>query len=394
MQSFSLSEFLAAVQLAVRGSFPDSYWVRAEISNLSARPNSHCYMELAESANGSARGGYGQEYAAKIKANCWRNIWAGVSQDFEAAVGQPLKVGMQVLAQVTIDFHPVYGMSLTVQSIDPSFTLGDLARQKAEALKKLEDEGIIDMQQGLRLATLPKRLAVISAATAAGYQDFCDQLQNNQEGYAFRTTLFAATMQGDTAATSIIKALEKIYEQEQLFDAVVIIRGGGATTDLSCFDQYELAANCAQFPLPIIAGIGHTRDVSLVDRVAFASVKTPTAAAEFFISRMAEQDAELQQLADRLQQTAARQIVLRRQVLDQTEMRIRLLIGQRLQKQSGKLDLIEKTIQLHSPERIFRMGYSLTTRDGKVVRRADELQAGDRLVTVFADGQAESVVEK
>lgn len=393
MQSFSLSEFLAAVQQSVRYAFPDSYWVRAEISSLSARPNGHCYMELAESAaNGG--GAYGQEYAAKIKANCWRNIWASVSKDFEEAVGQPLKVGMQVLAEVTVDFHPIYGMSLTLQAIDPSFTLGDLARQKAEALRRLEEEGIIDMQKSLRLPTLPKRLAVVSAPTAAGYQDFCDQLQNNPAGYAFRTTLFPAVMQGDTAAASIIAALDAIYEREQEFDAVVIIRGGGAVTDLSCFDQYGLAAYCAQFPLPIIAGIGHTRDVSIVDRVAYASVKTPTAAAELFIGIMSEQDAELQQLADRLSQTANRQIVLRRQLLDQTEMRIRLLISQRLQKQSGTLDLIEKTVQLHSPERIFRMGYSLTTKDGRPVRHAAELQEGDRITTLLADGHVESVVRK
>lgn len=394
MQSYSLSEFLAAVQLSVRASFPESYWVRAEISSLSAKPNSHCYMELAEGNNGSTRG-FGQEYAAKIKANCWRNIWQQVSRQFEQAVGQPLRVGMQVLAEVDVDFHPVYGLSLTIRQIDPSFTIGDLARQKAEALRKLEEEGIIDMQQSLRLPLLPKRLAVISAPTAAGWQDFDNQLKANAQGYAFSTTLFPATMQGDTAAASIISALERVFEAAengQLFDAVVIIRGGGATTDLSCFDQYELAACCAQFPLPIIAGIGHTRDVSLVDCVAFRSVKTPTAAAEFFISRMAEQDEMLQELAERLRASGDRQITLRRQRLDQTEMRLRMLFMQRLQKQHNALDIIDKTIQLHSPARIFRMGYSLTTCNGRIVRSATQLKPGDKLTTAFADGKTESVV--
>lgn len=394
MQSYSLSEFLAAVQLSVRASFPESYWIRAEISSLSAKPNGHCYMELAEGSNGSTRG-YGQEYSAKIKANCWRNIWQQVSQQFDQAVGQPLRVGMQVLVLADVDFHPVYGVSLTIRQIDPSFTLGDLARQKAEALRKLEEEGIIDMQQSLRLPLLPKHLAVISAPTAAGWQDFDNQLKTNAQGYAFRTTLFPATMQGDTAAASIINALNQVWnaaESGQPFDAVVIIRGGGATTDLSCFDQYELAAHCAQFPLPIIAGIGHTRDVSLVDRVAFCSVKTPTAAAEFLISRMAEQDEKLQALAERLRSTGDRQIQLRRQRLDQTEMRIRLLLSQRMQQHRNTLDIIDKTILLHSPERIFRMGYSLTTCNGKPVRSATQLQPGDKLTTAFADGQVESVV--
>lgn len=387
MQSYSLSELLRTIQFAVSAAFPDSYWVRAEISSLSARPNGHCYMELAEGASGS-------EYAAKIKANCWKNIWTGLSAHFLETVGQPVRTGMQVLVRVSVEMHPVFGLSLTVLDIDPSFTLGDLAQRKAEALKRLEEEGIIDMQKGLSLPTLPRRIAVISAPTAAGYQDFEHQLKNNPEGYTFLTTLFPATMQGDTAAESIVNALQAIYNHEEAFDAVVIIRGGGAVTDLSCFDQYELAAHCAQFPLPVIAGIGHTRDISLVDRVAFISVKTPTAAAEYLISRFAEQDSALTQLTERLVRSADTQIRTRTTVLERIDKQLCMSVRTRLQRSHSTLELIEQTVRLHSPERIFRMGYSLTRCGGKVVRSAADLKPGDVLTTTFEAGRAESRVDK
>lgn len=397
IESYSLSELLEAIRLSLRGSFPDSYWVRAEISSLSVRANGHCYMEFAEgpaSTPPSAFRGMGeQQYTAKIKVNCWRTTWTTVSRLFEAAAGQPLRTGMQVLAEVTVEFHPIYGMSLTVLQIDPSFTLGDLAKKKEETLRRLEAEGVIDMQKALTLVRLPKRIAVISSATAAGYQDFLDQLLHNAAAYAFRVTLFEAIMQGDTAAASVIRALEAIYEREQEFDAVVIIRGGGATTDLTAFDQYELAAVCANFPLPIIAGIGHTRDVSVVDRVAYLSVKTPTAAAAFFIDTMATEDALITALAERLRLTATKQIQLRKQHLDTAKMQLRLLLNQRIQQQHHQLALAEKTIELHSPERIFRMGYSLTMKDGEIVRDAHQLQAGDTITTVLSNGTVESVVE-
>ena len=274
MKSYTLSELLTVVQLALRGAFPNSYWVRAEISSLSVKPGSHCYLELAESEQPADQSfartsnNAHPQFKAKIKANCWRSTWQQVSLAFERSVGMPLKVGMQVLAEVTVDFHPVYGLSLTIQDIDPSYSLGALAQQKEATLKRLADEGVIDMQKSLRMPLLPKRLAVISAATAAGYEDFQNQLLHNAAGYAFRTTLFAATMQGDTAAASIISALDAIYSRELEFDAVVIIRGGGATTDLSAFDTYELAFHCANFPLPMISGTGHTPYGPVVDRVA------------------------------------------------------------------------------------------------------------------------------
>lgn len=372
--SVSLSELLTAAKFVIQDAFPDTIWVRAELSSLSARPNSHCYMELAE------KGADNQQFAAKVRANCWRNEWTQISALFLSVTGQNLAVGMQVLAEVSVDMHPVYGLSLTVHAIDPTFTLGDLARQKELALQRLTQEGLLTLQQSLSLPTLPRRLAVVSAASAAGYQDFVDQLNNNPYGFAFQCTLFPAVMQGDTAAASIAAALSSIAAADSpmeastlsqpLYDAVILIRGGGASTDLSCFDNYELAALCARFPLPIIAGIGHTRDVSLVDHVAFMSVKTPTAAAEYLISLFASQLSRLDELGKRLSLTVDKQILLRR----------------------SALDILEKTIALHSPERIFRKGYSLTTCHGQVVRDASKLQKGDLIHTEFATGSVDSSV--
>ncbi len=390
--SVSLSELLTAAKYVIQDAFPDTVWVRAELSSLSARPNSHCYMELAE------KGEDHQQYAAKVRANCWRNDWAQISALFLSVTGQHLAVGMQVLAEVSVELHPVYGLSLTVHAIDPTFTLGDLARQKELALQRLTQEGLLTLQQSLSFPTLPRRLAVVSAVSAAGYQDFVDQLTNNAYGFAFQCTLFPAVMQGDTAAASIMEALRTIENvlstdgfssadgcssqdgctsrdaaehAQPPFDAVILIRGGGASTDLSCFDNYDLAAFCARFPLPVIAGIGHTRDVSLVDHVAYMSVKTPTAAAEYLISLFANQLARLDELAKRLRLTVDKQILLRRSMLD----------------------LLEKTIALHSPERIFRKGYSLTTFRGEVVRDASQLQKGDVIHTEFALGSVDSSVQ-
>lgn len=386
ISSLSLSELMHQVRFAVQDAFPEYVWVRAEVSSLSARSNSHCYLELTE------KGDDNQQFAAKVRANCWRNEWLPIAAYFEAITGQPLAAGMQILAEVSVDMHPVYGLSLVVHAIDPTFTLGDLARQKEETLRRLKDEGVYDMQQSLSLPSLPLRIAVISAASAAGYQDFVHQLTNNAYGFPFQITLFEALMQGDGAATSIIAALQEIFDASQNYDVVVLIRGGGASTDLSCFDRYDLAAHCAQFPLPIIAGIGHTRDVSVVDEVAFLSVKTPTAAAEYLIGLLLEQLTMLDDLSLRLMRSADKQIHLRTVALDRQAMRLSMALQEHLHQQFTQMDLIEKTIALNSPERIFRKGYSLTTCSGHVVRDAAHLSKGDRLRIEFASGSIDSEV--
>ena len=294
MQTYSLSELCGYIKKVLENELPERYWVRAEIASMSVR--GHCYMELVEKADNGI-------LAAKVRATCWNNVYNLLSTYFIHETGQSLQVGLQVMLEVSVEFHAVYGLSLNIWNIDPTYTLGDLAKQRQATIRQLTEDGVLELQQTLKIPSLPRRIAVVSSADAAGYEDFCAQLKNNRFGFLFHTQLYPATMQGDNSARSIIEALHSIAEQEEEWDVVVIIRGGGANTDLRSFDDYNLASHCAQFPLPIIAGIGHTRDISIVDMVVHTSVKTPTAAAEWLIERIAIQVEKVGGLLLRLQRT-------------------------------------------------------------------------------------------
>ena len=384
MKQYSLSELCAEIQEVVENDLLERYWVCAEIASLSAR--GHCYMELVEKAEDNM-------LAAKVRATCWSNVYSLLSAYFIQETGQALRVGMQVLVEVSVAFHPVYGLSLNVWNIDPTYTQGDLAKQRQATIRRLTEDGVMELQQSLELPTLIRKVAVISAADAAGYGDFCDQLQNNRFGVKFEVELFAAVMQGDHAPKSIIKALNEIVSEEEKWDIVVIIRGGGATTDLGCFDDYELASHCAQFPLPILSGIGHTRDMSIVDMVAHTTVKTPTAAAEWLIERVAEQVEMIRQLALRLQRATQHAVVQENNKLQAYMQRMSHAAQRLLMQEQNRLQMWTKTIELHSPERIFKMGYSLTMVNGKPVMRKEDVKEGDVLKTYLQDGVVESVVK-
>jgi exodeoxyribonuclease VII large subunit len=384
MKQYSLLELCEWIQDVVGNDMPDRYWVRAEIASMSVR--GHCYMELVEkSENGIL--------AAKMRATCWSNVYALLSAYFAQETGQSLHVGLQVLLEVSVEYHAVYGLSLNVWSIDPTYTLGDLAKQRQATIRQLTEDGVMELQRALEVPSLPRRVAVISSADAAGYGDFCDQLKHNRFGFAFVTQLYPAVVQGDTAARSIINALGAIAAQEEEWDVVVIIRGGGASTDLSCFDDYMLASHCAQFPLPIVAGIGHTRDVSVVDMVVHASVKTPTAAAEWLVERVAEQVERVGGLQLRLERAVQGAVNKEKNRLVVYYQRMMSAVYQALAREKGKLNLWQKTVELHSPERIYRMGYSLTTVNGKVVRGAQDVVKGDVIETHLRDGVIQSEVK-
>lgn len=384
MKQYSLLELCEWIQDVVENELPDRYWVRAEIASMSVR--GHCYMELVEkSENGIL--------AAKMRATCWSNVYALLSAYFAQETGQSLHVGLQVLLEVSVEYHAVYGLSLNVWSIDPTYTLGDLAKQRQATIRQLTEDGVMELQRALEVPSLPRRVAVISSADAAGYGDFCDQLKHNRFGFAFVTQLYPAVVQGDTAARSIINALGAIAAQEEEWDVVVIIRGGGASTDLSCFDDYMLASHCAQFPLPIVAGIGHTRDVSVVDMVVHASVKTPTAAAEWLVDRVAEQVERVGGLQLRLERAVQGAVNKEKNRLVVYHQRMMSAVYQALAREKGKLNLWQKTVELHSPERIYRMGYSLTTVNGKVVRGAQDVVKGDVIETHLRDGVIQSEVK-
>ena len=385
MKQYSLSELCAEIQEVVENDLLERYWVRAEIASLSAR--GHCYMELVEKAEDNM-------LAAKVRATCWNNVYSLLSAYFIQETGQTLRVGMQVLVEVSVTFHPVYGLSLNIWNIDPTYTQGDLAKQRQATIRRLTEDGVMELQQSLEIPTLIRKVAVISAADAAGYGDFCDQLKNNRFGFRFELSLFAATMQGDHAPRSIIQALGKIASEEEKWDIVVIIRGGGATTDLGCFDDYELASHCAQFPLPILSGIGHTRDMSIVDMVTHTSVKTPTAAAEWLIERLAEQVERVNQLEVCLQRATQYAVVQENNKLQAYLQRMSYSAQRLIMQEQNRLQMWGKTIELHSPERIFKMGYSLTKLNGKPVMRKEDVKDGDVLKTYVQDGVVESVVKK
>ena len=385
MKQYSLSELCAEIQEVVENNLLERYWVRAEIASLSAR--GHCYMELVEKATDNM-------LAAKVRATCWSNVYSLLSAYFIQETGQALRVGMQVLVEASVAFHPVYGLSLNIWNIDPTYTQGDLAKQRQATIRRLTEDGVMDLQKSLEVPTLVRKVAVISAADAAGYGDFCDQLTNNRFGYQFEMSLFAATMQGDYAPKSIISALSKIANEEEKWDVVVIIRGGGVTTDLGCFDDYELASHCAQFPIPILSGIGHTRDMSIVDMVVHTTVKTPTAAAEWLIERVGEQVETISMLSIRLQRAIQHAVVQESNKLQGYLQRMNYSAQRLVMREQNRLQMWAKTIELHSPERIFKMGYSLTMINGKPVMKMEDVKDGDVLKTWVQDGVIESVVRR
>ena len=407
MKSLSLSELTDQIQSVIRTNFDTVVWVRAEISEL--RENGgHCYMELIEKEAET------DGILAKSKANCWSNVYRMLKPYFESSTGQNLKAGLNVLMAVTVEFSGVYGFSLNVRDIDPTYTIGELAARRLQIIRQLESDGIAYMNKQINFPYLPQRLAVISSSTAAGYGDFCDQLTNDNSHFAFYLKLFPAIMQGDQAESSIIKALEKIYKHIDLFDVVIIIRGGGAATDLACFDSYNLALNCAQFPLSIVAGIGHQRDSTILDMVAHISVKTPTAVAEFIIGRMQDAENEVYNLADEIHSIGSQLISENMQKIEMMKLKIRQavrtsslnekhrldqriymlknIVRQRISNQENKLELLKSKIEVQSPHYLFERGYTITTINGKRLTSISEVKEKDNIKTYLADGEFESVV--
>ena len=351
--------------------------------------------------------------------------------------GQAFASGLNVLVKVSVEFHELYGLSLNVLDIDPTYTIGDMARKRMEIIRQLQEEGVFTLNKELPFPILPRRIAIITSPTAAGYEDFMNQLTRNKKNYPFYSCLFPALMQGDKTEASVIAALDRIYRHQALFDVVVIIRGGGATSDLSSFDSYLLAANCAQFPLPIITGIGHERDDTIVDMVAHTRLKTPTAVAEFLISRMDEAASAVDELRQAVITLSSDQLMRQRNylrlltarfpslvmnrverirsdlrslaarfpaqissALSQREaglgtiaLRLRNATSTGLAEQGRFLQLTEQFIKMASPEYILRRGYSLTMKEGKIVKHAAELREGDELTTRFMDGEVKSIVQ-
>lgn len=408
-ESYSLSELGKCIKMTLKTAFAEPVWVRAEISEMHENVSGHCYLDLIEKADDT------DVLVAKQKATIWAFTYRMLKPYFESETGATLRAGMKVLLLCEVEFHEVYGVSLNVRDIDPAFTVGEMAVRRAEIIRRLTDDGIVDMNKQQPLAPVPQRVAVISSATAAGYGDFCDQLRNNVFGYTFYTKLFPATMQGAQTEQSVVAALDKICNFIDNFDVVVIIRGGGATSDLVAFDNYNLALHCAQFPLPIISGIGHQRDESVVDLVAHTRVKTPTAAAEFLVARINDFEKNIDEMAQnvafsarevvhdellRLQQRIARLGVVQRvcvrhdAALQHLTMRLRNAAKMAISSEEKRMALVEKSIEYADPATLLQRGFTLTTKHGKIVKSVCDVAPGDIVTTHLVDGAFTAMVQQ
>lgn len=404
----SLYELNRRVRSLLTQSLPDECWLQAELSEVHVNSAGHCYVEFVQK---DARS---NALVAKARGTIWSNIFRLLRPYFERETGQLFMAGIKVLVQVRVDFHELYGYSLVVTDIDPSYTVGDLVRKRREILRQLEEEGVLTLNKELPLPAVPQRIAVISSSTAAGYGDFCNQLENNPYGFRFFPVLFPAIMQGDRAEASILEALDKIHLSVQKWDVVVIIRGGGATSDLSGFDTYLLAAACAQFPLPVITGIGHERDDTVLDLVAHTRVKTPTAAASFLINRLREaadclevlsgsiytyvqaklerEKSRIDELARRLPSLVTLQRVRQDQRLELLRQRMVIAVERRLQDQKHRLQILGQRLKGCDYQRLLGKGFSVTLKNGHVVTDVSQLSPGDTIVTRLGNGEVTSQV--
>lgn len=361
----TLGELLSEVREGVSDLFPERVWVKAEISSVGVKANGHCYMELCESDGGGG-------VVAKARAVVWRNRYFAIASYFREATGSDLKAGMTILAGVIVTYSELYGLSLTVEEIEPQFTLGEAELIRRKTIADLEKEGLLEKQKELAFPELPYRLAVISARDAAGFGDFKRHLSENEYGFAFEVDLFEATMQGETAPGSIVDALGRIETSEKPFDAVLVMRGGGSALDLACFDDYGLCFTIANFPLPVFTAIGHDRDVHVADLVAFESVKTPTALADLFVEALAAEDERIAGFASRLKVAFATKIAA----------------------MESRVGMLAQRITGADPRNVLSRGYALVADEkGVVLKKAAGIRPGDRIKVMFEDGELNCKVE-
>lgn len=427
--NYSLLQLNTLVQRAVTTSLPAAYWLTAELAAWSVR--GHAYGELVQKDETGRT-------VASARCTCWQTTYYELSQRFYQATGGHLRAGMQVLVQVKASFHPQYGFAYNVIDIDPAYTLGDAARRRQEILRELERQGIMRCnEENNPLPVLMQRIAVVSSPTAAGYGDFMNQLLLNETHLRFVPTLFPAVMQGNGVEESLMQALARIADRQDEFDCVVIIRGGGAVTDLDCFDNYRLAEAVALYPLPVFTGIGHERDEVVLDYVAHTRLKTPTAVAAFLIDHNARQLQRIERFSKLVVQGAQMSMqrefatvdMLHRRIVQGAQLRLQhgrnrldtlsrtmpqicLRLIERghnklmqvvmrydsarriaVQRQHSRLDLLAQKMQMLDPQRVLERGYSMTTSNGKLVTDVMQLHSGDELLTVLATGQVTSLVQ-
>ena len=405
VQYLDLVTLLSGVKEVMAEAFPGPVWVKAEISSWNPRSNGHCYLSLSQSRGGKV--------VAESRAVIWSWKYNLLNSFFESATGERLHAGLTVLVQVKVNYSELYGLSLQIEGIDPAFTLGEKAQERKRIIERLEKGGFMEMQKELALPELPRRLAVITSPTAAGYQDFRNHLSAG--GYAIETELFEATMQGEGAPPSIIEALEEASTQG--FDAILILRGGGSETDLACFDDESLAMAIARCPVPVVTAIGHDKDVHIADMVANTSVKTPTALADLFVDLFRTQDAGLDRIRERIVNALERKLrateneMIRRagrirgglmekyaaleKLMTAALHRVKFAAGTRIGTETSKIALREALIKASDPRNILSLGYVLVTgRDNKVLKSVEKVSVGDRIGVRFGDGSLTAKVDE
>ncbi len=382
----TLFDLQSGLKEGIERLFPSKIWLRAEISAIKARVGGHCYMELSQND--------GNGIVAKAQAVVWSSRYRFIAPYFESVTGSPLREGMLVLIQVQVSFSQIYGLSLVVCDIDPDFSVGELERRRRLTLERLVKEGLADMQKGLVPARLPYRIAVVSAPDAAGYRDFMRHLHENEYGFVFRTDLFPALMQGADSPGSVIAALDSVMESGLEYDAVAILRGGGARLDLICYDDYDLAAHVAQFPVPVFTAIGHDQDTHAVDIVAYMSVKTPTALADVFVSLYADEDAALQSYGDRLRLAASGRLYQEENRLLGLLHGLSAAFSGKIMAMENHLSILETRMRASDPRSILKKGYVLAVDcSGTVIRSVAGMKPGDSVTLMVSDGKMDCKVD-
>jgi exodeoxyribonuclease VII large subunit len=360
--TMKLSDLLEEFREVIQNSFQVPRWISCEIMDISENYSGHCYLDLIEKDEKS------DAVNARARATIWASSDRMLKPYFETSTGYELVSGIKILVLAKIEFHPVYGLSLNIQDIDPTYTLGDVERKKREIIQQLEKEGVLEMNKEIPLPLVPQKIAIVSSMTAAGYEDFVDQLLGNSYGYKFYIHLFPAVMQGENAEQSIIGSLEKIFEFESHFDAVVIIRGGGSKSDLACFDSYDLAYHVSQFPLPVITGIGHEQDDTITDLVAHTRLKTPTAVAGFFIDRLASFEGELMEIQDLL-------INATRSVLNEQKLRLQLYHQKYVSGTVAMVHNWQQHLQKFTGNILFQVQHQLRSNEKLITRFLERLRS-------------------
>lgn len=382
-----LFEFQSRLKEGINCLFPKSIWLKAEVSAVKARQGGHCWLELSQSDE--------KGLIAKASAVIWSSKYRFIAPYFESVTGSVLQEGMVILVEVQVNYSQLYGFSLIINDIDPEYSLGLKEIERQKTIERLVREGLMDMQKGLELPLLPHRLAVISAEDAAGYRDFVRHLQDNPYGFSFEITLFPALMQGTDCPQSVIDALDSVLESPEEFDAVLILRGGGAKLDLACFDDYGMAAVIAQFPLPVLTAIGHDQDHHVCDMVAHAYLKTPTALADELLSIYEDEDARLSSFQTRVRIAASGRIAAAQAGVDMLRMRIRNGFAMRLASMESALDLLRTRIHAADPKRVLERGYVLALDShGCVIRGVGGMSVGDNVSVMFADGRMDCTINE